>query len=178
MRGVGLALAALAMCAAPAAARRASAHVSVAGITATMPAGWRPHGDQDKALLYLSPGPGEEGVIIARHQAMIVVVPLEDWRPGDDLKRVIETRLGEDRVTARRGLRLKGAGDCTSVEEVDTASEVGPDTDQLNAGFYCVARGRAVLVQLTHWPRDPKRAAFRAAALDVVRSLTVRPLLR
>lgn len=173
MTGARIALLALALLWAPAEARRAPPDVTVAGFRVTMPSRWRPHGDQDKTLLYLSPGPGEEGVIIARHQAMIAVAPLNGWRPGDDLKQAIQAGLGDDRVVARRNLRLKRAGDCAVVEEVDTASEVGPNTDQLNTGFYCVARGRAVMVQLTQWPHDPKRAAFRAAALGVVRSIRV-----
>lgn len=163
---------ALVLGSAPVRAREAQTVVSSAGMSLVVPSGWRRLGQDDGRVLLLSPGPGEEGVVIARHQAMILVIPVEGWRPGDDLGPAIRAGLGDDRIIARRTLRIgKSLGDCRVVEEVDTVAEVGPGTEQNSAGFYCMARGRAVLVQVTHWPRDRARARFRAAALAVVRSL-------
>jgi len=143
-----------------------------AGLAVAAPAGWRRIGEQDGRLLFLSPGPGEQGVVIARGQAMILVAPVAGWRRGGDLRAAIRAEQGDDRVIARRTLRFPaGGGTCREVEEVDTATEVGPGVEQVNAAFYCVIGDRAALVQLTHWPRDAGRARFRAAALKVVRSL-------
>ena len=159
---------------APASAPRTQTVATGAGLTLVVPAGWRRVGLSDNRLLLLSPGPGEEGVVIARHQAMILAMPVEGWQTGGDLESTIRGGLGDDRLIARRSLRLgRTARDCPVVEEVDTASEVAPGAEQINTIFYCVARGKAVLVQLTHWPRDPSRLRFRAVALKVIRSLRV-----
>ena len=158
----------------PADARRPAAVATVAGLTLAVPAGWRLHGQSDNRLVLLSPGLGEEGVVISRHQAMILAMPVDGWKSGGDLEATIRAGLGDDRVIARRSLRLgRGARDCPVVQEVDTASEVGPGTEQINAIFYCVARGQAVLVQLTHWPHEPASMRYRAIALHVIRSLKV-----
>ena len=146
------------------------------GVSVAYPGGWRRHGTDRDRLLVLSPGPGAEGVVIARGQAMVNVMTVPDVPPGADLENVIARETGDAKVLARRQITLGGrAKACSHLSEVDTSDDVGPATAQLTDSFYCQAGRRLLVVSLTRWPGDPHALRYRRAALDMAASIRRTP---
>lgn len=62
-------------------------------------------------------------------------------------------------------------GDCRDLLEVDTRDASGPGPTELDVSFYCRAKGRAIVVQVTRYAGDPHGAAYRRAALELAGSV-------
>ena len=142
---------------------------SRAGYSLRYPASWHPHGwggDRNPAqFLILSPGPGAEGVIIARNQALILARMQAAGEAIPAGARPVATPPGA--TPACRQWRRQDAQDNVGPEE-----RVDPAALQEVVSLFCRTDGdRVMRLQLTFWARDRHGAAYLRTLRAVAGSL-------
>ena len=140
------------------------------------PAVWSRIGLLDgRTLDILSPGQREEGAVIGKGQAEIVVQPLDPKAPmGSQISQWLK---GAD-VVVRRG---KASGlhspSCSSFETVtqdNNAADGGHPTFDRTSAFFCSGAERPLLLTVRYWRDDPKAVQHEAVARRMAASLRSR----
>ena len=154
----------------PAYAARRHAFRSPAGFSLTYSAPWTPRGAKSDELLLLSPGRSVQGPIIGQGQAAILVRALGSAPSVAAYDRLMADR-GDGAYGRRQVTALAPKGDCADLLEIDMRDEAGRGPVELDSSFYCRARGRVIVVQLTQYAGDSRGALYRRAALALAGTL-------
>ena len=158
----------------PVNAARLHHYVSPSGFSLTYASPWRPRGSSSTDLLLLSPGRSVQGPIVGSGQAAILVRSLGEAGSPSAFDALIASRIRDATPARRRTVHAIGPStDCRDLVEVDTRDATGPGPVELDFSFYCQARARVVMVQVTHYADDPKHSAYVRAALTLAGSLHV-----
>ena len=172
-----IALAALAP-STPVQAARLHRFQSPSGFSLIYASPWRPRASSSADLLLLSPGRSVRGPIVGSGQAAILVRSLGEAGSPSAFDALIAERSPDATAAPRRTVHAIGPSpDCRDLVEVDTRDATGPGPVELDFSFYCHARARVVVIQVTHYAEDPKHSAYVEAALTLAGSLHVTPAL-
>ena len=142
---------------APVVAAPSHGFASLAGYALRYPAGWTRVQASSGRLLILSRGTRGQGPVIGPDQAAILVRTLGRDEPVP--------------AAATRATLPSASGSCRTWRVLETSDASDPGPVEVSRSLYCMGDARTLLVQLTHWAGDPRRAAYRRAASDVAASI-------
>jgi hypothetical protein len=147
---------------------------SESGFSVKYPVSWHIYTTNRKNLNIISGDKRLEAVIIPRGEAMISVFESKSVEGGDYLS-LFRTDQG-DEVLGYKTIQLgNSAGNsCGQVYLVESRSEVGPHTFQLEKHFYCPIGDRLFVLALARWQGDRSAPDGYDVAVAMLKSLRLR----
>lgn len=145
---------------------------SASGYSVAYPSSWSRIGADDNELDLLSPGEREEGVVIGRGQAEVIIDELSTTTALLDWQR---RTAGSDPVSMKSYSGVEEPRGCGPLRAISTDIDGGQGSGDVerDVSLLCTAGHRRFGLLLRHWRDDPKAGAFLATALQIARSLRV-----
>lgn len=157
--------------------------ISPKGFSVMYPPSWFRQHISPGRLDILSSRGHAGAVVIERGEAEIFAVE-EPSPPRRTLAQVVQHYVNGGEVIFRRNVPKRGRGACERLEEVVFKAPVVPPEDVpaymrprledfIYTGFFCGAKGRAVVLMLKSWEGDPRQAGYQETARRMASSIRI-----
>jgi hypothetical protein len=141
------------------------------GFSVRYPKSWRQIRGRGAELDILSTGTRNEGAVIPRGAAEIIVREIPPVTPSqftDFLKQNYHVTIISDRAIQPTSTHV---GACAKMRFVNAGFEVAPGAVQLDTFALCTIQRRAFVVMLSRWASDADGAEWKRVTMDVISTI-------